>query len=378
MVFVIVVAAGVFLVVLVHLTVGWFIANGIHNDALEVGPRTKDPGVRVREVSRTRIVLEAPTPRQDIGHPGTLGISWDGGYGRVGDVLDVVGTRFIRSFEPVDGTPPVCEEVLEECPPLAIDPFVFPNGPEDVGLDFDQITYPSPLGPMDAWLVPADGGTWAIHCHGWTAERREHVRMLPSFHRAGMTSLVIDYRNDPGAPRDPTGRYRFGETEWEDLEAAVQMALDNGARRVALSGCSTGGALVMAFLERSNLADSVAGVVLDSPNIILVEAFRRATRDSRATSLMVEFGLWIAGVRWKIDWEATNYVQRAERILTVPTLVFHGTSDLSIPISVSRQLEAAVPGVVELVETPAAGHVMSWNANPERYERYLENFLDRL
>jgi len=28
------------------------------------------------------------------------------------------------------------------------------------------------------------------------------------------------------------------------------------------------------------------------------------------------------------------------------------------------------------VETPAAGHVMSWNANPERYERRLRRFLD--
>jgi pimeloyl-ACP methyl ester carboxylesterase len=64
--------------------------------------------------------------------------------------------------------------------------------------------------------------------------------------------------------------------------------------------------------------------------------------------------------------------------LTAPTLVFHGTADQTIPISVSRQLEAKVPDLVELVETPAAGHVMSWNADPERYERYLRSFLERL
>jgi hypothetical protein len=34
--------------------------------------------------------------------------------------------------------------------------------------------------------------------------------------------------------------------------------------------------------------------------------------------------------------------------------------------------------MVELVETPAAGHVMSWNADPARYERYLRNFLERV
>ncbi|MCZ6505210.1 MAG: alpha/beta hydrolase, partial [Actinobacteria bacterium] len=75
---------------------------------------------------------------------------------------------------------------------------------------------------------------------------------------------------------------------------------------------------------------------------------------------------------------ATNYVQRAMTILTVPTLVFHGIADLRVPISVSRQLEARARNVVTLVETPAAGHVMSWNADPGRYEKYLADFVGKL
>jgi pimeloyl-ACP methyl ester carboxylesterase len=276
-----------------------------------------------------------------------------------------------------------------------MDPFAFPSDPSDAGLVFETVTYPSPLGPMPAWLVPGEGkpatrGTsghmrpntaqvrWAIHCHGWTAEPRELIRMLGSYHESGLTSLVIAYRNDTHAPADPTGRYRFGLSEWEDVEAAVEFALANGASEVVLSGCSTGGALVMRFLEMSTLASKVVGVVMDAPNLILADAFRWGSREARATPLMMEFGMWIADIRWKIDWESTNYVQRADQILRVPTLVFHGTSDQVIPISVSRQLEARIPDLVELVETPAAGHVMSWNADPERYRRYLTGFLARL
>jgi pimeloyl-ACP methyl ester carboxylesterase len=377
-VFVFVAAVGVVVVVVAHLAVGWVIANGLYRSALEVGPKEKDLAVRVRQVSADRIVLESPTPRQDTGHPGIVGIAWEEGYGRAGDVEDVEGSRFIRSYEPVTGMPPICVGRLESCPPIEIDSFAFPTGPGDVGLEFEDITYQSPLGSMSAWLVPARGPTWAIHCHGWTTERREHIRMLPSFHRAGITSMVIEYRNDPGAPLDPSGRHRFGLTEWEDLEAAVEKALDLGAEDIVLSGCSTGAALAMAFLEKSELASSVEGVVLDAPNIDLVEAFRRATRDLRATRLMIESGLWITDLRWKVDWETTDFVSRAGDYLTVPTLVFHGTSDQVIPIDVSRRLKAVVPGVVDLVETPAAGHVMSWNAAPARYERYLENFLGRL
>jgi pimeloyl-ACP methyl ester carboxylesterase len=232
---------------------------------------------------------------------------------------------------------------------------------------------------MGAWLVPAaTKEQWAVLCHGWTAEKRELIRMLPVFHEVGFNSMVIDYRNDPGAPPDVTGRYRFGLSEWRDLEAAVGVTIDWGAEKLVVGGCSTGGALVMAFLERSPLADSVSAVFLDSPNVILAEAIRHGTGHLRATPLMIEFGMWIADLRWKIDWEATNFVAGAGETLRVPTLVFHGTSDQTIPISVSRQLEARAPEMVELVETPAAGHVMSWNADPARYERYLRNFLQRV
>lgn len=379
MVFLFIAAIGVLAVVMVHLMVGWFVANGFYRGALEVGPKAKDLEIRVREVSSVRIVLEAPTPRPDVGHPGTVGVAWEGGYGRAGDVLDVERSRFVRSYEPVAGMPPVCTGPLESCPPVEINSFVYPGGPVDVGLDYEETSYQSSLGEMGAWLIPAGGSNaWAVHCHGWTAERRELVRMLPTFHDADFNSLVIDYRNDPGAPLDPSGRYRFGLTEWEDLEAAVARALDHGADPIVLNGCSTGAALIMRFLERSSLAESVSGVVLDAPNIILVDAFRLAARDSSATWLMIEAGLWIADLRWKIDWETTNFVQRADEILQVPALVFHGTADQTIPISVSRQLQAKVPRLVELVETPAAGHVMSWNADPTRYDRYLRNFLDRV
>jgi len=379
MIFLYVVAIGLLAIALIHVLVGWFLSRGLYRDALAVRPRPKDLGVRVREVSRDRIVLEAPGPRQDIGHPGTLGLAWDGGYGRLGDVVDVHGSRFTRPYEPLHGTPPLCTGSLETCPPVEIDPYAFPGDPRDVGLAFESISYQSPVGPMGAWLVPAPTTErWAVLCHGWTAEKRELVRMLPVFQEVGFNSMVIDYRNDPGAPPDVSGRYRFGLSEWQDLEAAVGLAIDRGAEKLVVGGCSTGGALVMAFLERSSLADSVSAVFLDAPNVVLAETIRHGTGHLRATPLMIEFGMWIADLRWKIDWEATNYVARAGETLQVPTLVFHGTADQTIPISVSRQLEARAQEVVELVETPAAGHVMSWNADPTRYERYLRNFLQRV
>jgi len=379
-VFVIVAAAGVIVVALFHLVAGWFFSNGLRKETLFVGPRFKDLGVWVRGQSNGRIELESKVPRQDIGHPGVLGIRWSGGYGQVGEVVAVANGRIVREFTPgADGAPPICRGELDGCEPIELDGYVYPSDPGDVALEFSEVEYDSPLGAMGAWLVPSiHDGAWAIHCHGWTAERRELIRMLPTFHHQGRTSLVIDYRGDPGAPADPTGHYRFGINEWEDLEGAVRFAVQHGATDLVLMGCSTGGALVMAFLERSDLADVVNGIVLDAPNIVLADTYRHAMRDLKTSRLIKEMGMWIADLRWGIDWESTNYVQRAEQYLHVPTLVFHGTSDLTVPISSSRQLKAVAPDLVELVETQAAGHVLSWNADPERYQTYLTRFLGSL
>jgi len=331
--FLVVAAAGVLVVVFIHLLAGWILSNGLHRGALAIRPRARDLTVRVREVSGSRIVLEAPAPRQDIGHPGTLGLAWDGGNGRLGEVLAVDSMRVTRVFDQRVGTPPTCPDALADCHPVEIDPYVFAD-PSEVGLVYETDSYDAPLGAMPAWLVPGPrSDRWAVLCHGWTAEKRELIRMLPAFHHSGYTTLVIDYRNDPGVPRDPTGRYRFGLSEWEDLEAAVALASDRGARRLVLGGCSTGGALVMAFLERSPLVDQVEGVVLDAPNVMLAEAVRHGTRDRRFTPLMFEFGLWMADLRWKIDWEATNYVGEPNR--SSPCRLSYSTAPRTPP-SLSR------------------------------------------
>lgn len=368
------------------LLIGWRRSSVLRRDLLRVGTARDRPGVWVRALGTGSVTLEGAEPRQDIGHPGVIGVSWETGYGQAGEVVAVDGLRVTREFRVVQGEPPpVCRaEDASECPRVDLDSWYFPSHPGDAGLEYQETAYLSPLGEVGAWLVPVDGSSrWAVHVHGLAAARRETIRFLPAFHGAGLTSLVIDYRNDPGAPADPSGHYRFGLTEWPDVEAAVRHGLEHGASDVVLVGYSTGGAHVMSFLERSELAESVGAVVLDSPNVILSETVRHGSRSPLSLfglpigQLADETGMWIAHLLWGVDWETTNYVERAGELLTMPTLVFHGTSDRQVPISVSRRLEARA-ATVTLVETPAAGHVMSWNADPARYERHLKGFLGKL
>lgn len=363
---------------------GLVFANMIYSDALTPQPPTMDLGVYVADVAEDEITLTSKEEREDTTRPGLAGLWWDGGYGLLGEIRDIDGLSVTRAFEITSGTPPEpCRGELDACSEVDIEGYTYQSDPSDVGLTFEEVTIPAPIGDLGAWRIDAgDGEAWVIHAHGWRAARREAVRTLPIYQAAGITSLVIDYRNDEGAPPDPTGIYRFGKTEWEDLEAAVRYATDQGATKVILHGYSTGAAIDLAFLERSSMADAVVAAVADSPNIDMAETVRHGAskRLIPGTPIPVPGSLtavamFIADLRWDIGWGEIDYVDRAAEIVDVPILVFHGVEDDRVPIEVSRSFRENAPDLVELHEVASGGHVTSWNVGPDSYEERLTGFL---
>ena len=375
-------------VLVFHLAGGWYFSGLIRTDGLEPGGPERNFGVRVVEFDGSSIVLDG-TDRRAIDHAGVFGLWWEGGYGEVGAITSTDGDLVTRAFSLVDGnSPPTCStEDLAQCPNVDLEGYFYPADPEDAGIGFEEVAYESPLGEIGAWLVPptaADTGVWAIHMHGWRAEKRETVRMLPTYAEEGITSLVIDFRNDPGAPPDPSGLYRFGRTEWQDTEAAIEYALGRGATAIVLAGYSTGATAEMAFLESSSLADNIVGVVFDSPNLDFGRAVSKEASERTIPGTPIPLpptltvvAKWIADLRFDVDWDAINYVDRADA-LSVPTLIFHGAHDETVPISVSEDMAEANPTFVTLVVTEEADHVLSWNVDPGSYSDRLGTFLASL
>ena len=375
-------------------TVGGIVfANMIHSDLLTPQPPTPDNGVYVTAIGNDTITLTSADERDDTTRPGFAGLAWDGGYGQIAHITEVAGLHVTRLFARTDGDlPPVCDGPLERCEQVDIDSWTYQGDPSDLALSsvgplpFEEITFPAPLGDLGAWMIDAgDGSTWAIHAHGWRASRREALRNLPVYHQAGITSLVIDYRNDVGAPVDPSGLYRFGATEWQDVEAAVQYSLDQGAEVIVLHGYSTGAALHLAFFEQSRLAPEVNAAVFDSPSAdtgaaLRLEASKRSIPGTSfpAPNSLTSVAMFIADLRWDVGWDEIDYITRAPEIVSTPTLVFHGTKDDRVPIEVARGLRDAAPDLVRLVEVEEAGHVTSWNVDPQAYETSLLAFLDEI
>ncbi len=250
--------------------------------------------------------------------------------------------------------------------------------------ELEQVSYTSPLGPMDAWYLPAEGGTWVIHVHGKGTTPAEAEPMFAPIHEAGFPQLAITYRNDDQQPQDPSGYYQYGATEWEDVAGAVAYALENGAENVVLNGYSTGGAHVMSFMYRQNL-DSVVGVHLDSPNLDFGETVNHnaAQRDLPLLPFPVPQSLtavakFFTSLRIGVNWQSLDYVEKSEGTLRRPVLIHHGTDDLTVPINTSIELADAQADLVQLIQVDGADHVGSYDADPTKYVNEVLAFLQEV
>lgn len=375
---------------------GWYFSERIRADVLEVTPYPAVKDLRLQPVPGERVAIstEAEEDLRMLDAPSTFGLDWDGGYGQVsGPVVASGAGEVVRRLEVLAGRPPRAGT------PADLDLEAFPDDPRAaLGPGVSTVPVESPLGAFPAWFVPAggaegadeaagaDGTTWAITVHGKGGSRMEMVRMTRATVAAGLPSLVVTYRNDEGLPRDPSGRYQYGRTEWRDLAAAVEYAGSRGAERVVLGADSMGGAVVASYLRNRPAADGapeVVGLVLDAPMLDL-----RSTIGFGADQLglplpgvVVDALTWtalqLAEARFDLDLDEVDYLD-GDRWLRVPTLLFHGSADTTVPIATSRELAQQHPRLVQLVELPGVEHVRSWNADPGAYERAVDGLVDRV
>lgn len=259
--------------------------------------------------------------------------------------------------------------------------------PGELGLRSERIEYETELGAADAWLVHPQRSRkrrWAIHVHGRGALPAEAIRGVAPLAEAGATSLVISYRNDPGAPAGAHGRYGNGVAEARDVDAAIAEAVRRGAERVTLFGWSMGGTAAMIAATRGAHADLVDGVILDSPGLDWSELLRHQANHMRVPHPITDAGIALlgrgivrAGVSGGIPFDELS-PERFARDLRVPVLIHASDADTFVPSAAAHRLAAARPELVQLRLTPDAEHVRLWNADPEGWERETARFARAL
>jgi uncharacterized protein len=351
------------LLILFIALVGWFASS-----SLQVQPSRPPTMLRVLGVTEETVTL----PRQaKTGASGLFGLAWQHDPVVVGEIVESSKQTVTRRIVKATHLPSVGALVRWN-------KFVYQGDPQSaLGLGYEERQIPGPLGKLPAWFVPGERGTWVLLVHGFHGTREETLRVLPTIAEWGFPALVMTYRNDAGAPKSPDQFYHVGDTEWEDVEAAVRYALSQGARDVVLFGWSMGGCLVETFMHRSSEASRVRAVLLDSPILNV-----RRVLDARARSLHLPHWLthvitWM--VRWRtgINVAALNY-ERPSHEPALPTLLFHGTADTQVPVVSSDLYAQARPNLVTYLRVEGADHTQVWNADPPAYKDALITFLQRV
>jgi uncharacterized protein len=365
------IAAALALVLLVVLGVGvisWVFSSKLLDPDHELGPfgiAVERVEVRDPPAGGARVTFEHD---ETSARPGIYGLDFPGGHAIARDIVAMTDDEVTRLVTDVRGD-------LEESGQVAFDEQVWEGNPlatRDV--PYQEIDFRSELGPMPAWQVDGRGDTWAIFVHGHNITRHEGLRVLPTLRRAGLPTLLIAYRNDPGAPESEDGLIHLGETEWRDLESAARRAMRDGARSFVLLGDSMGGAVVSQFIHESPLASRVRALILDAPVLDWGAVLDLQADERGLPTLLATTTEWAVSLRIGFDWSAFDQVARA-REFQMPILLFHGTEDSTVPISSSDAFARALPDLVTYHRVARAGHVESWNVGPARYERRVQAFL---
>lgn len=256
--------------------------------------------------------------------------------------------------------------------------------PEQLGYPVRRVSLPMPHGVAWGWVISpkqAGSGKWAVHVHGRGALPHETLRGVIPFAENGVTSLVLNYRNDIGAPRGLGGRYGLGLAEYEDVEAAIGWATTQGAESVTLVGWSMG-ATACVLASSGRFARLITGMVLDSPALDWPQILLQQTKLARLPSCVAWLGMLILRlgmVRGAIAGErGTNVselqVAKLALRVRVPTLIHASPDDTFVPWGGALHLAQMKPSLVQL--HPCRGeHVKLWNVDPEAWRAETEQFI---
>lgn len=353
-----------------------------------VDPLRREPlqVVAVDDTSSPRVVslpLNAAT-----GAPGQYAIWFDSGrgYAQVGRVVavDERASLVVREVTGSHGTPLRAGQSARWSG-------VVPSRATDVGLPFTAVAIPTALGAAPAYRFdappdPPQPSTWAVHVHGQGATRAGPLRGVPITHRAGLASLVVSYRNDQEAPNSRDRKSMLGQTEWRDVDAALDYAVAQGAESLILVGWSMGAMIALQLARSSSHRDRISGLCLIAPVTDWRSTILAAGRRARVPAFMIRLALRALGsMRWGRATGLTEAVNLSNLDwihnggdLRIPTIVLHSAGDRSVPIALSRAFRDAHKDVVELVELPTAPHTLEANRSPELWEGAFSEWLSRL
>jgi alpha-beta hydrolase superfamily lysophospholipase len=367
----------VFLVVLVYAAAGWYVSNEVI-DGVRIARSDVVYDTDVIAVEDEMITLGLSDERDpQFDDDAVMGLRWEDGYGQVGPATDTSDSTQTRPFLLLQGSPPPVGSAVAD-----FDSFAFPGDPSTtLGIEFETVTYPAPLGDLEAWYLPGDADIWIVAVHGRNATPAEFLRLIDAVKDLDYPVLAITYRNDENAPATDDSLILAGQEEWEDVAAAADFAQSRGARGVVVYGASLGGGITLSYAMESP-PGLVKGLILEAPLADMREVVRLRSGEALPVGGPVGDSILAVGrlfvwLRTGLDFDRVDYTDRADE-LDMPVLWFHGTEDSTVPYEIAEQFRDARPDLVELHPISDAVHVRAWNEDREGFKGKVTSFLDRV
>ena len=256
--------------------------------------------------------------------------------------------------------------------------------PASLNNPYEEVRIQAPDGARKAYLFESATFTtrWAIHVHGIHSSRTSALRSVPGTLSAGLTSLVVSYRGDV---EDPTALpATLGQEEAHDVEAAIQYAVDHGAKDVVLVGWSMGATINLILAATSRQRARIAGLVFVGPALDWRAIIGAAARRSGIPGLLAPLftaaltmpGLaQAAGLRRPLR---AAHLRPSLDSIPAPVLILHSEGDTDAPIGASEELVRTYPNQVILERFQPVPHGMEWNSDPQRFTTRIRQFVESL
>jgi len=338
----------------------------IAGELLTPSARERGPESSIELVGAGRIAFARDDSTE---RPGIWGVSnGSGAYGQMSAVITEDAETIERSFLTITGRFIAGEMVTFDDYAAGTDPM------EAYSMEYDNVRVPGALGVNPAWLIRGDRDTWVILIHGeGLDERAQTLRILSTIEEAGFPALVITYRNDSAAP-DDGGFYRWGLTEWQDVDAALAFARTRGAEKFVLYGFGMGANIAMMDLHKSDSTGDVLGAVLDSPVLDLGAVVDRIAAERGIPGIISSSAKAVGRLRFGLEWSQLNELDRVDQF-DVPMLLIQGAEDDTAPVADADAFAAALPDLVTYEKFAGAGRTEAWNTDAERYKQVVTDFL---
>ena len=220
----------------------------------------------------------------------------------------------------------------------------------------------------------SDTAPLCICFHGYRGSAVRDFSVMGRYLRdAGNNVILVDHR---AHWKSGGHTITYGIRERRDVLSWINYANERfgSDKPIYLFGISMGAGTVL-MASGLELPDNVKGICADcpfnSPKDIINHVSRKIGLNPSWTWPVTRLAALVYGRLNINETTAADEVKKA----TKPILIIHGEADDFVPMYMSEQVRDARPDLVEYHTFPGAGHGLSYYADPERYLRIVDGFM---